>query len=177
VATALLIVDVQNDFMPGGALAVPDGDQVIGPINHLIASGEFDVIIATRDRHPADHRSFAAEGGPWPSHCVADTPGAELDDRLDCGRIDAVVDKGTEREADGYSAFDSGELGALLREEQVTAVTVVGVATDYCVRRTALDALSEALAVRVDTRAVRGIEAASTREALEELAAAGAELV
>jgi nicotinamidase/pyrazinamidase len=177
VAGALLIVDVQNDFMPGGALPVPDGEEVISPINELIASGGFDVVIATRDWHPPNHQSFTAEGGPWPPHCVAQTPGAELDARLDRAGIDAVVDKGAEPDAEGYSAFASGELGALLREEQVTALTVVGVATDYCVRRTALDALAEALAVRIDTSAVRGIDPAATREALEELAAAGAELI
>src|ERR1700733_3185695 len=97
---ALLIVDVQNDFLPGGALAVPDGDQVIDRINALAADPRFAVVIATRDWHPPDHDSFEAQGGPWPEHCVRDTPGAQLSDRLDRAHIDAVVDKGTERGAE-----------------------------------------------------------------------------
>ena len=175
-AHALLIVDVQNDFLPGGALAVPDGDQVIAPINALAADPRFDLVIATRDWHPADHASFAAQGGPWPPHCVQGTPGAELSDRLDHEAIDVVIDKGTTRDRDGYSAFESELLRELLREEHVVAVTIVGLATDFCVRHTAADALSEALVVTIDANAVRGIDAARSLRALDALAATGADI-
>ena len=103
-STALIVVDVQRDFLPGGALPVPDGDAVIAPINALMTSDAFDVVLATRDWHPPDHSSFTAQGGPWPPHCVAGTPGAQLDPRLDGDWIDAVIDKGTSREGEGYSA-------------------------------------------------------------------------
>ena len=93
---ALLIVDLQNDFLPGGALAVPAGDEVITPINELAADDRFALTIATRDWHPADHSSFAPQGGPWPAHCVHDTFGAQLNERLDLGRVDVIVDKGIE---------------------------------------------------------------------------------
>lgn len=173
-ALALLIVDLQNDFLAGGALAVPDGDQVIAPINALAADSRFDVVIATRDWHPADHSSFQAQGGPWPEHCVQDTPGAQLSDELDRSRIDAVIDTGTTIDADGYSAFESDLLRELLREEEVVAVTVVGLATDYCVRHTAADALREGLIVTIESGAIRGIDAEDSREALAELAGSGA---
>jgi len=176
-ARALLIVDVQNDFLPpDGALAVPGGDEVIEPINALAASGAFDLVVATRDRHPPDHSSFEEAGGPWPPHCVAGTRGAELHPRLDAAAIDAVVDKGTGREGPGYSGFEAPELAPLLRERAIDAVTIAGVAADYCVRHTALDALRAGLAVTVAADAVRGIDAAATARTLEELRAAGAEI-
>ncbi len=173
-ATALLIVDVQNDFLAGGALAVPDGDQVIAPINALAGDSRFDVVIATRDWHPAEHSSFAAQGGPWPEHCVQDTAGAQLSDRLERSKIDAVIDKGTTVDADGYSAFESDLLREMLREEEVVAVTVVGLATDFCVRHTAADALREGLIVTIEPGAIRGIDPDGSRQALAELAGAGA---
>ena len=174
---ALVIVDVQNDFLPGGALAVADGDEVIGPINELAADPAFDVVLATRDWHPPDHASFEAQGGPWPPHCVRDTPGAELDSRLDASRIDVIIDKGTTSDGDGYSGFESDELRVLLRTERVEALTIVGLATDFCVLHTARDALREGLLVTIDTGAVRGIDAAASREALAELESAGAAIV
>jgi nicotinamidase/pyrazinamidase len=174
VSTALIIVDVQRDFLPGGALAVPDGDEVIAPLNALSAGGGFDVVIATRDWHPPDHGSFTAQGGTWPPHCVAGTDGAQLADALDKSRIDVVIDKGTARDTEGYSAFESEELRTLLRTERVTAVTVGGLATDFCVLQTALDALREGLLVAIPGDAIRGITAEGTQGALDELAAAGA---
>jgi nicotinamidase/pyrazinamidase len=173
-AQALLIIDVQNDFLPGGALAVPDGDQVIEPINALAAVPRFDVVVATRDWHPPDHSSFQSQGGPWPPHCVRDTNGAQLADRLDASLIDVVIDKGTSADADGYSAFESDVLRELLREEHVTTATIVGLATDYCVRHTAADALREALIVTIDPEAIRGIDEDDSQAALAELSAAGA---
>ena len=171
---ALIIVDVQRDFLPGGALGVPDGDQVVGRINELISDGDFDIVLATRDWHPQDHSSFAAEGGPWPPHCVQDTPGAEISAELDQGRIDVVIDKGASREGEGYSGFETGELGTLLRTERVTAVTVTGLATDYCVAATARDALREGFLVTIDRAGVRGIDPEGSERALTELEGSGA---
>jgi nicotinamidase/pyrazinamidase len=170
---ALVIVDFQNDFTPGGALAVPEGDAIAGHVNELIASGRFDLVVATRDWHPPDHSSFAAQGGPWPEHCVAGTDGAQLHPALDAARVDVIVDKGTDPGTEGYSGFDGTELAALLRDRQVDRITVVGLATDYCVRATALDALGEGFAVTVDAGGARGIDAAGSARALDEVRAAG----
>ncbi len=172
---ALIVVDVQNDFTPGGALAVPEGDQVLERINALSASGDYDLVVATRDWHPPDHGSFSARGGPWPEHCVQGTEGAELHPGLDRSHIDVVVDKGQDPGTEGYSAFDGTRLGDLLRERGVDQVTVVGLATDYCVKNTALDALKEGLRVIVDTTAVRGVEVqeGDSERALAEVRAAG----
>src|SRR3954470_24141502 len=175
--SALLIIDVQNDFTPGGALAVPDGDAVIEPINELAASDAFDLVVATRDWHPPHHRSFRAEGGPWPEHCVAGQAGAQLDSRMASDHIDIVIDKGTAPQAEGYSAFENPELPKLLRDEQVDRITIAGLATEYCVRSTALDALAEGLDVTIDSTATRGIDADAARHALDELEAAGADVI
>jgi nicotinamidase/pyrazinamidase len=176
VSRALVIVDFQNDFCPGGALAVPDGDAIAGRLNELAASGEYDVIVATRDWHPPDHGSFAEHGGPWPVHCVAGTAGAELHHALDPTPIDAVIDKGRRRDTEGYSGFEDTSLAQLLHDRGVDHVTVVGLATDYCVKNTALDALREGFAVTVDSSATRGVdvEPGDSEQALEEVRAAGA---
>jgi nicotinamidase/pyrazinamidase len=159
-SAALLIIDVQNDFTPGGALGVPEGDAVVAHVNDLIASGRFDVVLATRDWHPEDHSSFdtADPPGPWPVHCVQGTFGAELHADLDHAGIHRVVDKGHHRDTEGYSAFDETGLAAGLRDAGVERVTVVGLATDYCVRATALDALREGFAVTVDTAGTRPVD-------------------
>ena len=173
---ALIVVDFQNDFTPGGALGVAEGDRIAPRINALAASGDFDLVVATRDWHPPDHGSFAAAGGPWPPHCVAGTPGAELHPALERSAIDVVVDKGQDPATEGYSGFEDTDLAELLRGRGIDAVTVVGLATDYCVKNTALDALREGLAVAVDPEAVRGVEVASgdSERALAELREAGA---
>ena len=173
-AQALFIVDLQNDFLPGGALAVPAGDEVIAPINELASDVRFALKIATRDWHPADHSSFEQWGGPWPAHCVHDTFGAQLDDRLDLDLVDVIIDKGIEPEASGYSAFERPELADLLRCRGIDAVTVVGLATDFCVVNTAQGALHEGLSVTVDRAAIRGIDAGGSDAALADLAAGGA---
>jgi len=172
---ALLIVDFQNDFTPGGALAVPHGDEIADRINALAASGDYALVVATRDWHPADHGSFAPQGGPWPVHCVADTPGAQLHPALDRSRVDVIVDKGQDASTEGYSGFEGTSLGDLLRERGITQVTVVGLATDYCVKNTALDALRQGFQVTVDATAVRGVEVApgDSERALAEVRAAG----
>jgi nicotinamidase/pyrazinamidase len=175
---ALLVVDVQNDFTPGGALGVPEGDEIIPRINELMASGRFDRVMATRDWHPPDHGSFAPEG-PWPVHCVAGTRGADLHAALDRRRIDRILDKGQDRMTEGYSAFDATGLAGTLREAGIDAVTVVGLATDYCVRATALDALREGFAVTVDSAGTRpvDVEPGDGERALDEIRAAGGRVV
>jgi nicotinamidase/pyrazinamidase len=139
-------------------------------------SGDYDVVVATRDWHPADHGSFTEQGGVWPVHCVQGTPGAELHPDLDVTAVDAIVDKGQDRDTEGYSGFDGTRLAELLRERGIDQVAVVGLATDYCVKQTALEALREGFAVTVDTTAVRGVdvEPGDGDRALAELRAAGA---
>lgn len=174
---ALIVVDVQNDFCPGGALAVPDGAAVVEPANRLAAQSGF--VIATRDWHPSDHESFAAQGGPWPVHCVAGSSGAELHAGIDRGLVDAVIDKGQARDREGYSGFEGTELERLLREHDVDAVDVVGLALDYCVRATALDARRAGFDVTVHRGATRAVEVqpGDGERAVEELRAAGVEVV
>jgi nicotinamidase-related amidase len=176
-ARALVIVDFQNDFTPpDGALAVPGGDAIAERVDALARSGDFDLVVATRDWHPADHGSFAARGGPWPEHCVQGSPGAELHPALDRALVDVVVDKGQDPGTEGYSGFEATGLAELLRQRGVDHVTVVGLATDYCVKNTALDALREGFGVTVDSTAVRGVdvEPGDSERALAELRAAGA---
>jgi nicotinamidase/pyrazinamidase len=176
VASALLIIDFQNDFTEGGALAVPDGDAIAGRVNELIDSGEFDLVVATRDWHPPDHGSFVEQGGPWPPHCVQNSHGAELHPSLDRAKVDVVVDAGYEPQLEGYSGFEETELADVLRKHGIDEVTVVGLATDYCVRHTAADALQEGFRVTVDRDGIRGIDVApgDSERALDELRAAGA---
>jgi nicotinamidase-related amidase len=178
-ASGLIVVDFQNDFTPGGALAVAHGDEIAGAINELSRSGGFDLVVATRDWHPPDHASFAAQGGPWPEHCVAGSPGAELHPALDRSGIDLIVDKGQDRTTEGYSGFEGTDLAAMLRERQIDEVLICGLATDYCVKHTALDALHAGLRVSVAERAVRGVEVTpgDCARALDELRQAGALVV
>ena len=173
---ALIVVDVQNDFCPGGALVVPHGDAVVEPLNWLMR--QHDVVVATRDWHPPDHGSFAEQGGPWPAHCVQGTHGAELRSDLDHDAIDAVIDTGRERDADGYSGFENAELERLLRERGVEHIHIGGLALDYCVKHTALDALRKGFPVTVHLGATRAVnvEEGDGDRALEELRAAGAEI-
>ena len=173
-----MIVDFQNDFTPPeGALAVPGGEKIAGRLNELAASGRFDLVVATRDWHPPDHGSFEEQGGPWPVHCVAGTGGAELHPGLERARVDVVLDKGQDPATDGYSAFERPDLGELLRERGIDSLYLAGLATNICVRGTALDALDEGYAVTVDTEASRGVEAegvTAPADAVEELRQAGA---
>jgi nicotinamidase/pyrazinamidase len=169
---ALIVVDVQNDFCPGGALPVTAGDQIIDSVNRLAAQAP--LVIATRDWHPPDHGSFAGQGGMWPVHCVSDTPGAQLHPDLRL-RIDAIVDKGQERESEGYSAFENPMLERLLRERDVDTVHVVGLALDYCVKATAMDARKAGFNVTVHREATRAVdvEPGDGEQAAADLRAAG----
>jgi nicotinamidase/pyrazinamidase len=176
VAEALIIVDFQNDFTPGGALAVPEGDQIADRVNALGADPRFDLVVATRDWHPPDHGSFADQGGPWPVHCVADSEGAQLHPALLREHVDVIVDKGQNPGTEGYSGFDETSLEQLLRSRGIDRVTIVGLATDYCVKNTALDAVRAGFDVNVDSSAVRGVDVqpGDSERALDELRAAGA---
>ncbi len=170
---ALLVVDVQNDFCPGGALAVPDGDAVVPEVNRL--AGEFDLVVATRDWHPPDHRSFAAQGGPWPVHCVRGTAGAQLRPDLDRDAVELLIDKGQTPDEEGYSAFEHTDLERELRERGVETVHVAGLALDYCVKATALDARRAGFAVIVHREATRAVDVrpGDGDRAVAELRAAG----
>ena len=173
----LIVVDVQNDFCPGGALPVPDGDAVIEPINRL--AERYPFVVATRDWHPPDHLSFQAQGGPWPVHCVRDTGGAQLHPKLHSSQIDAIVDAGREPEDEGYSGFERTDLERLLREQGVDTVHVAGLALDYCVKETALDARRAGFDVVLHRGATRAInvDEGDDERALEELRAAGVQVV
>jgi nicotinamidase/pyrazinamidase len=185
---ALLVVDFQNDFTPGGALAVPEGDRIAAPIGELL--DRFDLVVATRDWHPEDHGSFVDvevdaskwrgtdPPSVWPVHCVQGTPGAELHPSLDRAKVDVVIDKGQDPNSQGYSAFQDTRLGDLLRERGVERLYVAGLATDYCVKNSVLDARREGFEVTVVEDAIRGVdvEPGDSERALEEMRRAGAEL-
>ena len=188
--TCLLLIDLQLDFLPGGSLAVPEGDAILPLLNRL--QPRFDLVVATQDWHPAGHRSFASahpgqalfseitwQGLPqrlWPDHCVQGSFGASLHPVLNLNRVEAIFRKGTDPELDSYSAFfDNGHrratgLSAYLRARGVTEVFVAGLAADYCVYFSAKDARSEGFAVTVIEDATRGISP-------ETIAAAKADLL
>ncbi len=174
---ALIVVDVQNDFCAGGALEVKDGDAVVEPINRLSATIPF--VVATRDWHPPNHHSFAQQGGPWPVHCVRDTHGAELHPELDVSQIDAVVDAGRAPEDEGYSGFELTDLEHLLRAQDVDRVHVAGLALDYCVKATALDAKRLGFDVVLHLDATRAVEVnpGDGERSVHELRKAGVEVV
>jgi nicotinamidase/pyrazinamidase len=174
---ALLIIDFQNDFTSGGALEVPEGDEIAEPVKRL--AKEFDYVFATRDWHPTDHSSFETEGGPWPVHCVQGTHGAELHPAMRDIEVEEIVDVGAEREDQGYSGFEKSKLADLLRERDVDEVAVVGLATDYCVRASAIDAAREGFDTSVVTDAIRAVDVnpGDGERALEDMRKAGAKLV
>ena len=175
---ALVVVDVQRDFLPGGALAVPEGDAVIPPLNEAIrAFSEAGLpIFATRDWHPPDHCSFVQQGGLWPSHCVAGTRGAAFPRALRLPASPVVISKATDPASEAYSAFAGTDLAELLSDRRVTRVFVGGLATDYCVLRTVLDARAAGLDVVVLDDAVRpvDVESGDGDRAVARMRAAGA---
>ena len=196
---ALIVVDLQNDFVPGGALPVPHGDQIVPAVNRL--QPHFPVIVATQDWHPATHVSFASnhpgrqagevielDGLPqilWPTHCVQGTTGADFVPDLDRTRWDGVFVKGIDPQIDSYSGFfDNGHrqstgLGDYLRERGVTDVYMAGLATDYCVKFTALDALELGFTTHLIEDACRGVnlQADDVQRSIDALRAAGADIV
>ncbi|PQV63882.1 nicotinamidase/pyrazinamidase [Abditibacterium utsteinense] len=196
---ALIIVDVQNDFCAGGALAVQNGDAVVPVINSILPA--FDVVVATQDFHPQNHASFAVNqvgakigdaivlnGLPqilWPVHCVQNTSGAALHPNLDVSGLDGVFQKGTDPNVDSYSGFfDNGRLhatglGEFLKNRGIGQVFVCGLATDYCVKWTALDAISLGFDTYVIADATRGVNLSplDSENALLEVVAAGGKVV
>lgn len=178
---ALIVVDVQNDFLPGGALGVPGGDQVVPVLNGYIerfrAAGL--PVYATRDWHPPEHCSFKDQGGPWPPHCVAGTPGAAFAPGLELPEDAVVISKATEPEREAYSGFQGTDLAARLRAQGVTRVFVGGLATDYCVLNTVRDALAEGFAVWLLQDAVRAVNVhpGDGERALKEMRDRGAQVV
>ena len=177
---ALIVVDVQNDFCPGGSLAVAQGDEVVAPLNKLIE--EFlkrgEPVFKSRDWHPDKTKHFAAYGGTWPVHCVQNTKGAEFyPDLIDNMHI-RVVSKGLGDE-DQYSAFDGTDLNLQLQRLGIEEVWVGGLATDYCVKNTVLDALKEGFRVKALEDAMRAVEVnpGDGERAIAEMREAGAEIV
>lgn len=194
---ALILVDIQNDFMPGGALAVPEGDRIISLVNELQTS--FELVVATQDWHPPQHKSFASNHPGktvfehidlhgldqvlWPDHCVQASPGAEFHPGLDVRKVEAVFRKGMDPEYDSYSGFyDNGArkatgLAGYLRDRKVRKVFVCGLAGDYCVAFTAKDALRENFDTFVIGDATRSIDAAGFKRAVDELMGMGGTVI
>lgn len=196
---ALLVIDVQNDFCPGGSLEVPEGDAIVPVINRLLP--RFGVVVATQDWHPADHVSFASSHPDtrpfdvidydgisqtlWPDHCVAGTPGAELHPELEARRLDLILRKGSRRELDSYSAFSENDrrtatgLAGYLRERGVRELCLTGLAADVCVYFSAMDAVRLGFSVALVEEATRGIDAppGSLAERMDEMRAAGVRLL
>jgi Amidases related to nicotinamidase len=197
---ALLLIDIQNGFCPGGNLPVPEGDQVVPVANRLIASDRYDLVVASQDWHPANHGSFASQhpgkqpfemgelsGKPqmmWPDHCVQGSADAEFHPGLDTSRIDHVQRKGENPAVDSYSAFRDNDraaltgLAAYLKEKGVTEVDLMGLATDYCVKFSALDAVDMLPGVKVAfiEDGSRGIDPDGVKAAIAEMRDAGVEI-
>jgi nicotinamidase/pyrazinamidase len=176
IGDALLLVDVQNDFLPGGALGVPDGDAVIAPLNgYLQAAARRQLLIfASRDWHPRNHCSFKPQGGPWPEHCIADTPGAQFSPALALPANAITISKAMRPERDAYSAFDGTWLRALLTQANVDRVLIGGLATDYCVLNSVRDALAAGFRVVLLTDAIRAIDAGDGARAEAQMIQLGA---
>ena len=177
---ALLIVDMQNDFCPGGALAVPEGDQVIPVLNRWIEEAQRQniPIYFSRDWHPDTHVSFRERGGPWPPHCVQGTTGADFHSELSLPSNAEIISKGDDPEADAYSAFSGTDLNEKLRVAGIKRLWLGGLTQDYCVRETSLDAIRAGFEVHVIVDATRAVNVNSDdgRRALEEIERAGAVL-
>jgi nicotinamidase/pyrazinamidase len=157
---AFLLVDAQVDFFPGGALPVPHGDAILPAVNTVLElCREEDIpVIASADWHPANHASFVAAGGPWPPHCVRGTAGASLHPALELPPVFTMVHKATRADTDAYSAFDGGTLAHILRERSIRRLLVGGLALDYCVKASCLDAVSSGFEVALLLPATRAVE-------------------
>jgi len=202
IRTALLVVDLQPDFMPGGALPVAEGDQIVAPIRDLLMSGRFDVVVATQDWHPAGHISFASrhpgkqpfdtidlyghEQVLWPDHCVQATLGASLHPEMPRNWVDAIIRKGNDPAVDSYSGFRNNwnrwgdrpptGLAGYLRERGTTHIVVCGLARDYCVKWTAEDAVDAGFKVRLLWDLTRPVDPQSDERVLADLRAKGVEV-
>lgn len=198
---ALLLIDMQNGFCPGGNLPVPDGDSVIAVANRLISEGGYDVVVASQDWHPANHGSFASQhpgkkpfdmgelsGQPqvmWPDHCVQGTADAEFHPDLDVSEIDYIQQKGENPAVDSYSAFRDNDRAALtglagyLKAQQITELDICGLATDYCVKFSAIDAreMLPEVNVRFVSDASRGIDPPGVENAISEMRERGIDII
>lgn len=194
---ALIIVDVQNDFLPGGALEVPDGDKVIPVLNNL--QPQFDLVVATQDWHPEDHSSFASQHKGkkpfdeiewkgmsqtlWPDHCVQGSIGAEINDKLDTKRVEAIFRKGTNKQTDSYSGFydnnheKSTALADYLRGKDIDQVFVGGLAADVCVYFTVLDSLKEGFKTTLLKDAIQGLDEGAIKKAIQHIQKEGGRVI
>jgi len=187
-SAALVLVDIQNDFCQGGSLAVPEGDDVVPVVNRLAPL--FAFVAASQDWHPPNHSSFKDQGGPWPPHCIQGSDGAQLHPGLDRSNIDMIAKKGFDPEKDVFNALEAIDSSALATEEAgenrgldaelhrrgISNIFVAGLATDYCVRATVLDALARGYAVYPIVDAMRGVDIQpdDSKNAIDEMAASGA---
>jgi nicotinamidase/pyrazinamidase len=176
---ALIVVDVQRDFCEGGALACSDTLSLLAPLQKCIdeARRAGALVVFTQDWHPPTHSSFQANGGPWPVHCVANQPGAGLMPPLAAAPQDLVIHKGVSVDGAGYSGFDATDLARELRTHNVQRVFVSGIATEYCVRATALDAAHAGFETSVVADLIRPVDQGATQKVLEELESAGVMVV
>ncbi|MHC4428828.1 MAG: nicotinamidase [Planctomycetota bacterium] len=178
---AVIVVDVQIDFCPGGALPVPEGDQVVPVLNEWISRAEAAgaTVVISRDSHPTDHCSFVDRGGPWPAHCVQDTPGAACHPDLRIPEGALFVDKATDPKIESYSDFAHTDLADQLRSRGIRRLWVGGLALDYCVLATVLDGLTEGFEVHLIVPATRPVEVrpGDGARALDQMRAAGAGIV
>lgn len=197
---ALILVDLQNDFFPGGKLAVSRGDEILPAVNDLMANGKWDLIVATKDWHPADHCSFAENHGKqvgekvivesieqilWPVHCVQNTHGADFASGWPSHQVDAIIHKGTNKLYDSYSTFFDNKhnlstgLHDLLQKQKIEEIWIVGLATDYCVKYSVIDALNLGYRVYVVKEACRAVNlnADDEKKAFDEMERAGAILI
>jgi nicotinamidase/pyrazinamidase len=178
---ALLVIDIQNDFIPGGALAVPGGDRVVPVINRI--SGCFATRVFTRDWHPVNHISFSREphlvDKSWPVHCVQNTWGAQFHSDLKIGQDDRIVNLGDDPEQENYSAFHETDLEEWLRRRGIRRIYIAGLATEYCVFNTALDGLGAGFQAAVFEDAIAGVEvpAGSAAKAVQTLREKGVEII
>ncbi|MFW6110591.1 MAG: bifunctional nicotinamidase/pyrazinamidase [Thermoproteota archaeon] len=176
---ALVVVDIQKDFLPGGALPVPEGDEIIPKMNTYIEKFEQAgaKIYATRDWHPPNHKSFKSQGGIWPPHCVQNSEGAGFHPDLELPEETDIISVGYKPSLEGYSAFEGTNLGQKLEEDGINRLFVGGLATDYCVKHTVIDALKIGMETIVLTDASRGVnkEPNDAQKAIEEMRKTGTE--
>ncbi len=176
--TALIIVDMQRDFMPGGALPVPGADEIVPTLNRYIqlAKGRGWPVVATRDWHPPNHCSFREQGGPWPAHCLAGTEGAEFHPDLELPEDAIVISKATDPDREAYSAFQGTDLLKKLKQLGIERLLIGGVATDYCVNETVRDGVQEGFEVWLLSDATRGTDPEAVAEILKGLEKMGVRL-
>ncbi len=180
-ADGIIVVDIQRDFCPGGALPVPEGDDIVPLVNELLHKAEKSgcFIVYTRDWHPQNHMSFKTFGGTWPEHCVQWTAGAEFHPSLYLSDKGVIISKGTNPEFEAYSGFQGTDLDATLKANGVHRLFIVGLATDYCVKETALDSLQRGYDTYVVKDAVRGVNVHpnDSENALNEMEQNGAKII